>query len=159
LTIQFDLIHTCAVILGNVPIQELSAEQIQSFYALKANGGASQHVLQLINNLLHYALEDTAHSGLVLVNPVKGTLKIQRSYQERSVLSPSQAQQGNRRLSWDTLGSAYLPGLDNGDAGGGDHGIELGGHSMGAGTVVNPALIVSLTMQRAGFKLSQNRQM
>jgi integrase len=79
--------------LGNVSIQELSTEQLQSFYTLKAKTGTSQRTMQLINSILHHALEDAVQSGLVLVNPVKGTLKMRRNSQERIVLDPLQVQQ------------------------------------------------------------------
>ena len=92
--------------LGNVSIQDLSAEQIQSFYDRKVKAGTSQRILQMVNSLLHHALEDAVLSGVVLANPVKGTLKIRRSYQERSVLSPSQVQQlieGCHETRWEAL--------------------------------------------------------
>jgi len=105
--------------LGDLLIQELRPAQIQSFYQLKAQAGMNPRLLQLVNCLLHHALEDATRSSLIPVNPVQSTLKPKRSYVERKVLQPSQVQQllkACQGTRWEALFSlAVTTGMREGE--------------------------------------------
>jgi integrase len=56
-------------VLGNCPLSQLRAAQIQSLYGAKIDAGLSARTVQLIHVTLHKALKAAVKTGLMTVNP------------------------------------------------------------------------------------------
>jgi integrase len=76
--------------LGNLSLQELQPNHIQTFYLLKQRNGASNRTLSIINCILHHALEHAIAMGIILRNPVKTVIKPRCQYYEQKVLNIDQ---------------------------------------------------------------------
>ena len=56
-------------VLGNCPLSQLRAAQIQALYGAKIDAGLSARTVQLIHVTLHKALKAAVKTGLMTVNP------------------------------------------------------------------------------------------
>jgi len=83
--------HHLLPVLGRIPLQDLQPAQIQSLYQAKRQAGTSDRMIQLLNSLLHHALEEAVRSGLILANPVNGIPKPRYRAPERPVQAAAQA--------------------------------------------------------------------
>ena len=82
--------------LGGMPLAKLSAQQVQLFYARKLREGLSSSTVHHLHGVLHRALKDAVHLGLVQRNVTEQVRAPRRQRTEMTVLSE---EQGNRLLA------------------------------------------------------------
>ena len=79
-------------ILGETTLKDLRPDHIQSLYNLKSEAGLSPRMVRLIHAVLHRALNQALHMGVISRNPTQATIKPKIPRKEMITLNDNQVQ-------------------------------------------------------------------
>jgi integrase len=100
--------------LGKVPLAKLTPQHVQSFYTAKLAEGLSSSTVHHLHGVLHRALKDAVHQGLVQRNVTESVHAPRRQRPEMMVLSEDQGKRLLAATQGDRFEALYVLALTTG---------------------------------------------
>lgn len=100
--------------LGNVPLSKLTAQRLQAFYTAKFDAGLSASTVANIHTVVHSALKEAVHLGLVQRNVADLVQKPRRRRTKQQTLSEKQVRTFLHAIKGNRLEALYIIALSTG---------------------------------------------
>jgi integrase len=100
--------------LGKVPLAKISAQHVQLFYARKLGEGLSASTVHHMHGVLHRALEDALHMGLIQRNVTEMVRAPRRTSREMVALTEDQARKLLDIVAGDRFEALYVLAITTG---------------------------------------------